>query len=158
MPRYHLYEGQRTTKILVNNLETTVFVFASLMLICVLQSSQCSKIRVAQHWWRRGAHLSENKGVKSECKKFSRKLKRNGFCFNDLWRVLQLTRRAFHYAKIFEYFGREINGTLPISALKFSCQRSPPPELALFDRSVRSDLKLLFYLQKSRLQCQFAEM
>ena len=34
-----------------------------------LQSSQCSKIRVAQHWGRIGAHLSENKGVKSECKK-----------------------------------------------------------------------------------------
>ena len=24
---------------------------------------------MAQHWGRRGAHLSENKGVKSECKK-----------------------------------------------------------------------------------------
>ena len=33
------------------------------------QSFQCSKIRSAQHWGRRGAHLSENKGVKSECKK-----------------------------------------------------------------------------------------
>ena len=35
-----------------------------------LQSSQCSKIRVAQQWGRRGAHLGENKGVKSVCKKF----------------------------------------------------------------------------------------
>ena len=35
-----------------------------------LQSSQCSKIRVAQHWGRRGVHLIENKGVKSECMKF----------------------------------------------------------------------------------------
>ena len=35
-----------------------------------LQSFQCSKIRSAQHWGRRGAHLSEDKGVKSECKKF----------------------------------------------------------------------------------------
>ena len=35
-----------------------------------LQSFQCSKIRSAQHWGRRGAHLSENKGVKCECKKF----------------------------------------------------------------------------------------
>ena len=35
-----------------------------------LQSFQCSKIRSAQHWGGRGAHLSENKGVKSECKKF----------------------------------------------------------------------------------------
>ena len=34
-----------------------------------LQSFQCSKIRSAQHWGRRGAHLSENKGVKCECKK-----------------------------------------------------------------------------------------
>ena len=40
------------------------------LLIWVLQSSQCSKIRVAQYWGRRGAHLSENKGMKSECKKF----------------------------------------------------------------------------------------
>ena len=28
------------------------------------------KICMAQHWGRRGAHLSENEGVKSECKKF----------------------------------------------------------------------------------------
>ena len=40
------------------------------MLIWVLQSSQCSNVRVAQHWGRKGAHLSENKGGKSECKKF----------------------------------------------------------------------------------------
>ena len=55
--------------ILVTNLETIVWFLPSLMLISVLQSSQCSKIRVAQHWGRRGPHLSENKGVKSECKK-----------------------------------------------------------------------------------------
>ena len=35
-----------------------------------LQSFQGSKIRSAQHWERRAAHLSENKGVKRECKKF----------------------------------------------------------------------------------------
>ena len=35
-----------------------------------LQSFQCSRIRSAQHWERRAAHLSENKGVKRECKKF----------------------------------------------------------------------------------------
>ena len=40
------------------------------MLIWVLQSSQSSKILVAQHWGRKGAYLSENKGVKAECKKF----------------------------------------------------------------------------------------
>ena len=40
-----------------------------------LQSFQCSKIRSAQHWGRRGAHLSENKGVKSECKKFGENLR-----------------------------------------------------------------------------------
>ena len=67
--------------ILVTNLET-------LVLIWVLQSSQCSKIHVAQHWGRRWALLSENKCVKSECKKFKRKFKGNGFCFNDLWRAL----------------------------------------------------------------------
>ena len=37
-----------------------------------LQSFQCSKIRSEQHWGRRGAHLSENKDVKSECKKFGK--------------------------------------------------------------------------------------
>ena len=40
------------------------------MLIWVLQSSHCFKIRVAQHLGRRGANLSENEGVNSECKKF----------------------------------------------------------------------------------------
>ena len=40
------------------------------MLIWVLQSSQCSKVCVAQHWGRKGADLSENKGGKSEGKKF----------------------------------------------------------------------------------------
>ena len=47
------------------------------MLIWVLQSSQCSKIWVAQHWGRRGGRLNEDKSVKSECKKFSRKFKIN---------------------------------------------------------------------------------
>ena len=36
-------------------------------------------MRVAQHGWeRRGAHLSEKKGEKSECKTFSKKFKKNG--------------------------------------------------------------------------------
>ena len=89
-------------------------------------------MRMAQHWGRRGAHLSENKGVKNECKKI--------------------------FEKIQEYFGRDINGTLFISTLKFSGRSGPPPELALFDQLVRSDLKLPLHLEKSRLQCQFAEM
>ena len=41
------------------------------MLIWVLQSSNWSKIRVAQHWGRRGANLSENEDVRSERKKFA---------------------------------------------------------------------------------------
>ena len=56
--------------ILVTNLETLVRFSPSSMLIWVLQSSHCSKIHVAQHWRRRGPNLSENKGVRSECKKF----------------------------------------------------------------------------------------
>ena len=56
--------------ILVTNLETLEWFPPSLMLIWVLQSSHCFKIRVAQHWGRRGANLSENEGVRSECKKF----------------------------------------------------------------------------------------
>ena len=38
---------------------------------------------MAQHWGSRWALLSENKCVKSECKKFKRKFKGNGFCLND---------------------------------------------------------------------------
>ena len=56
--------------ILVTNLETLLWFSTSPMLIWVLQSSHGSKIRVAQHWGRRGANLSENEGVRSECKKF----------------------------------------------------------------------------------------
>ena len=39
------------------------------MLIWVLQSSHWSKIRVAQHWGRRGENLSEDEDVRSEYKK-----------------------------------------------------------------------------------------
>ena len=57
--------------ILVTNLETLVCVSPSPVLIWVLQLSQC-----CQHWGRRWAlFLSENKCVKSECKKFKRKFK-----------------------------------------------------------------------------------
>ena len=52
----------------VTNLETLVWFSPSPMLIWVLQSSQCSKICMAQHWGRRGAHLWENEGVRSENK------------------------------------------------------------------------------------------
>ena len=62
--------GFMRAAILVTNLETLVWFSPSPMLIWVLQSSHCSKIRVAQHWGRRGVNLSENEGVRSECKKF----------------------------------------------------------------------------------------
>ena len=50
---------------------------------------------------------------------------------------------AFHCAKIFGILGQlqEINGTLR-PAWKFSGQSDPPPEVVLFDRSVRSDRNL----------------
>ena len=70
--------------VLVKNFEVFVCVSPSPMLILVLQSSQCFKISVTLHWGRSGAHLSENKGVKSGCKKLSRKFKRTGMCFKDL--------------------------------------------------------------------------
>ena len=44
-------------------------------------------------WGRRGAHLTENKSAKSECKKFSRKFNTKGVCFNDLWRWRWRQRR-----------------------------------------------------------------
>jgi len=76
--------GCYNSAILVTNLETLLCSSPSLMLIWVLKSSQYSKIRVAHHWGRRGVHLRKNKGVKIEFKKFPRKFKKNGFCFNDL--------------------------------------------------------------------------
>ena len=63
------YSPKRQATILVTNLETLVWFFPSPMLIWVLQSSHWSKIRVAQHWGRRGANLSENEDVRSEYKK-----------------------------------------------------------------------------------------
>ena len=53
--------------ILVKNLETLECVSPSPMLIWVLHSSQCSKIRVAQHLGRRRIHLSGNQSAMSEC-------------------------------------------------------------------------------------------
>ena len=76
--------GFTDTTMLVKNLETLVCVSPSPMLIWVLQSSKCFKIRVAQHWERSGAYLSEKKIAKIECKKVSRKFTRNGVSFNDL--------------------------------------------------------------------------
>ena len=37
---------------------------------------------------RKREHYSENKSVRSKSQEFSRKFKRSGVCFNDLWRVL----------------------------------------------------------------------
>ena len=67
--------------ILVTNLETLVWFLPSPMLIWVLQSFQWSKIPVAQHWGRKGAYLSENKGVKSECKKFGKNPRKKRLLF-----------------------------------------------------------------------------
>ena len=44
-----------------------------------------------------------------------------------------MTKGAFHYTKIFENFGPEMNGML-WSAWKFSGQNGRPPELVLLDR------------------------
>ena len=55
-----------------------------------LQSFQCSKIRSAQHWGRRAAHLSENKGVKRKCKKFgenSRQMAPFSAICDEYWRL-----------------------------------------------------------------------
>ena len=60
------------------------FPFSNVDLGITVTVSECSKIRVAQHWGRRGAQ--KNKSAKSECKKFSRKFNTNGVCFNYLWR------------------------------------------------------------------------
>ena len=49
----------------------------------VLQQSQCSKIRIAQHQERRRANLSWNKGEKSECAKFSKKIQEKRVFFQQ---------------------------------------------------------------------------
>ena len=58
-------------------------------------------------------------------------------CIHGLWE----TTAAFHYAKISADFGSNVNGTVR-PRWKFSGQSGPPPEVVLFDRSVRSDRKL----------------
>ena len=94
------------------------------MLIWVLQSSQCSKIREAQHWGRRGAHLSENKGMKSESKKFEENSRETAsvstiydeycsLCFNNLPATTQRCHSCTEYsivkkARIVEYLGKNI--------------------------------------------------
>ena len=59
------YRDSPETAILVTNLETDLCDFSLPNVDLGLQSFQCSKIRSAQHWGRRAAHLSENR-----CKKF----------------------------------------------------------------------------------------
>ena len=80
--------NKNISTILVKNLETRVrFPFLNVNLgITVISVLQY--ISVAQHCGNRGAHLRKSKGVKSECKKVSRKF--NSVCFIDLWRVWQL--------------------------------------------------------------------
>ena len=63
---------------------------------------------------------------------------------------------AFHYAKISGNFGRNINGTL-WSTWKFSEESGPPPEVVLFDRSVRSDRNLPFHFEKFSFPVPFTE-
>ena len=58
-----LYFSNYTPTLLVHCI---VCVSSSPILIWVLQPSQCSKICLAQHWGRGGAHLSENESAKSE--------------------------------------------------------------------------------------------
>jgi len=57
------------------------------------------------------------------------------------------TKGAFHYTKISGNLGRNINGTLQ-SRRKLFGKSGPPPELVLFDWSVRSDRNLPFHFQK----------
>ena len=58
--------------------------------VSVLQNTRGSTLG------RERAHYSSNKSVRSKSQVFSRKFKRNTFCFNDLWRVLfSLIRSRF---------------------------------------------------------------
>ena len=72
----------------------------------------------------------------------------------DLWEknsavaaIIAIIWGAFHYAKISGNFGPNVNGTVR-PRRKSSVQSGPPPEVVLFDRSVRSDRKLPFHFQK----------
>ena len=75
--------------ILVTNLETLLCVFLPQCWFGYYNRLSAPKYTFCSTFrGRRWALLSENKCVKSECKKIKRKFKGNGFCFNDLWQVL----------------------------------------------------------------------
>ena len=74
------------------------------MLIWVLQSSQCSKIRLAQHWGRRGADLSENKCEKSECKKFLKKIHEEQVLFKRFVTSIYVMRSKKKFVEPFERY------------------------------------------------------
>ena len=73
--------------ILVKNLDTLVCfplptVDLSITVVSVLQNVRSSTSE------RERAHYSGNKSVRSKSQEFSRKFKRSGVSFNDLWRLL----------------------------------------------------------------------
>ena len=61
------------------------------------------------------------------------------------------TQGAFHYAKISGNFGPNVNGTVRLRR-KFSSQSGPPPEVVLFDRSVRTDENCRSLFRNCRFQ------
>ena len=68
---------------------------------------------------------------------------KSDYCNRDEEEIM----RWFHYAKVSGNFGPNVNGKVR-RRWKFSGQSCKPPEVVLFDRSVRSDRKLPFYFQK----------
>ena len=78
------------------------------MLIWVLQSSQCSKILLAQHWGRRGADLSESKSEKSECKKFLKKIHEEQALFQRFVTSIYVMRSKKNFVEPLErYTGKQ---------------------------------------------------
>ena len=56
--------------------------------VLVLRNTRCSTLGKEMQLEMGTFEWEQIKCVKSECKKRKRKFKGNGFCFNDLWRVL----------------------------------------------------------------------
>ena len=74
-----------------------MLIWALQLVVSVLQNTRGSTLG------REGAHYSENKSVRSKFHEFSRKFKRSGVYFNDLWRVLQSSSKILKHLCAFPF-------------------------------------------------------
>ena len=74
---------------------------------------------MAQHWGRRGAHLSENKGVKSECKKFGENLRKMASVSTICDEDCSIQKTAIVYEVVFPCLINYNTGRLGVNGLSF---------------------------------------